>query len=306
MRSKRIRGDNGKYDFDGGERDMAIADFLPRLETVIGGVNFPVSASDHPFQSFVWYSAYQGDFSLTGLLHAEGFLRPVELEEFLERVANATATLPSNLSEHPRLRGSILTERCHDLRTALQSRFTYLTVYQVVTTEPGFRGDAVLDSFHILLGQTTSGEWMGIAPRIGGAERWREETERMAIASGPPLSRDLLPLFQTLDPILTGLEFSTTDYTQTFREFVFISRETPDRTLYELLDAIDFVVTATFEPFALHDDDPDCEAIDQLLQNNLSDLREYVIGSDSLFHVYTVGRTQEGDWAGVKAIAVWA
>lgn len=47
------------------------------------------------------------------------------------------------------------------------------------------------------------------------------------------------------------------------------------------------------------------KSLDQLLLSNLSNLREYVVGCISVFYLYSVGQTADGDWVGVRTTAVW-
>jgi Nuclease A inhibitor-like protein len=47
------------------------------------------------------------------------------------------------------------------------------------------------------------------------------------------------------------------------------------------------------------------EPLDRLLVSNLSNLREYVVGCESVFYLYDVGQNSDGDWVGVSTIATW-
>jgi hypothetical protein len=86
--------------------------------------------------------------------------------------------------------------------------------------------------------------------------------------------------------------------------------------LNSLLEAVGFVNTFAFQEFSKEAENyegyPDemedytrLKPIDEFLVNNLSNLREYVVGCMSVFYLYDVGQTSDGDWIGVRTVAIW-
>lgn len=106
------------------------------------------------------------------------------------------------------------------------------------------------------------------------------------------------------------MEFATIQDITT-REFYVTYANSLGQLIYQLLDAIDFMITCSFAPFGsvAEYEDPEffqnIHPLDQLLQLNLTNLQEYVIGTYSLFHIYAIGNTQNGDYVGVSTVAVW-
>ena len=152
---------------------------------------------------------------------------------------------------------------------------------------------------------------MGIAPQIRADEDIRTDTERLDISTNFTPVASNQTLIDTLQSIVTGLEFATTPNT-TNREFYLTSGSSKEQTIYQLVDEINFVITSKFAPFGsvAESEDPQffhsIQPLDQLLELNLTNLREYVIGSYCTYYLYTIGNTHSGDWVGVSNVAVWS
>lgn len=80
-----------------------------------------------------------------------------------------------------------------------------------------------------------------------------------------------------------------------------------DELLYRLLGTVEFFRAYTFDEYS-SGEYQDCEkfhCLDEILKSNLTSLRDYIIGLNAKFFIYSIGRTMEGDWLGVSTSATW-
>lgn len=117
---------------------------------------------------------------------------------------------------------------------------------------------------------------------------------------------------------LIGIKLFTRQFCephQPVERFVMRIASTKELLICDLVDAMGFARVCQFIQFSQEAegyDDPEdeerytsLEPLDQLLTSNLSNLREYVVGCASVFYLYDVGQTLDGDWLGVSTAAVW-
>ncbi|AFZ56550.1 hypothetical protein H6G54_24645 [Anabaena cylindrica FACHB-243] len=298
------------FDFDLNEQNLATDELVNRLAVVLPGLEiYESESSGYPFKTFVCKVEDQGEFTIDKLLLAEGFMQPIAWDNFLADVITNSSNLTSNLALEANLNPEEIAHKCRMLETTLQSQCKNIAVYKIMHFDPLLAGEKI-DEFHIIVGETHDGNWVGISPQIGSIEDIRTDTERLPIYTDFTPSSSTQTLINTLPTIVNGLEFATTPNT-TNREFYLTSANSQEQTIYQLVDAIDFVITCNFAPFGSVAEYEDREffryihPLDQLLQLNLTNLREYVIGSYSLYHLYSIGNTNSGDAVGVSTVAVW-
>jgi hypothetical protein len=118
---------------------------------------------------------------------------------------------------------------------------------------------------------------------------------------------------------LLGMKLFTRQYGkphEPVENFVMSASANKEFVLNSLLEAVGFVNTFAFQEFSKEAENyegyPDemedytrLKPIDEFLVNNLSNLREYVVGCMSVFYLYDVGQTSDGDWIGVRTVAIW-
>jgi hypothetical protein len=106
---------------------------------------------------------------------------------------------------------------------------------------------------------------------------------------------------------------------QPIDHFVMRVAASKELLISNLVDAMGFSRVCQFTEFSqeaeLYDEDEEdpeekryytsLEPLDRLLVSNLSNLREYVVGCESVFYLYDVGQNSDGDWVGVSTIAIW-
>jgi hypothetical protein len=118
---------------------------------------------------------------------------------------------------------------------------------------------------------------------------------------------------------LLGVKVLTRQYYEPnhpVENFVMSASARKECVLTSLLEAVGFVRTCPFQEFSKeaenYKDYPNeashyikLKPIDDFLGNNLSNLREYVVGCMSVYYLYDVGQTSDGDWVGVRTVAIW-
>lgn len=136
----------------------------------------------------------------------------------------------------------------------------------------------------------------------------------MAARQKAQVSKATLSLAAEIKELLVGMKLSTKQYyvpQQAVESFVMRAATSRELVLSGLLDAARFARVCQFIEFSKEADDTEdtrytsLKSLDQLLLHNLSNLREYVVGCMSVFYLYDVGQTSDGDWVGVRTTAVW-
>lgn len=300
------------FDFDLQEENLETDELVNRLAVVLPGLEiYESESSDYPFKTFVWKVAEQGEFTIDKLLLAEGFIETVTWDEFIQAVIHNSNHLTSYLTLEQNLSPEEINEKCQILETTLQTHCKNINVYKILHFDPMLRDQNQdnMDEFYIIIAETHEGNWLGIAPKIGAEDYVRSDTYRVQIPTDATPINSNQTLINHLENLLTGLEFATIQDITT-REFYLTYANSQAQIIYQLLDAIDFVITCSFAPFGsvAEYEDPEyfqnIHPLDQLLQLNLTNLQEYVIGTYSLFHIYAIGNTQNGDYVGVSTVAV--
>jgi hypothetical protein len=298
------------FDFDLQEENLETDELVKRLAVVLPSLTiYECESGDYPFEIFFCKVAEQGEFTIDKLLLAQGFMQSVTWDDFLQSVITNSSNLTSYLTLEPNLSPEEIVDKCQKLEAILQTHCKNITVYKLIQFDP-ILPDRDMEKFHIIVGETHDGNWLGITPKIGSEDYIRTDTYRVQIPTdATPLDSNQISIINTLENVLTGLEFATAEDTTT-REFYLTYANSQAQIIYQLLDAIDFVITCSFAPFGSVAEYEDPEyfhniyPLDQLLQLNLKDLQEYVIGTYCLNHIYAIGKTKNGDSVGVSTVTV--
>lgn len=281
---------------------------LQQLAKFTADLEFPWSDSDYPIYPFLWEREVSGEFTIENLFRSvtpqfepyeEGgkILKTANLEDYLKQVWQKT----------PKHQKAI---------ELLKNNTSSLEVAEIRSL------DNPPDTFKILLGQTKSGEWIGIAPQIPAD--FEEYTPTGDMIIGEPLLPIYLPqtatnfeLLNKLEPLLADLDFCEINLLGGFTDTGFILRfgETRESMFNNLLDAIGFARTFPFQKLTPDTDSEDdfeeeymeaTQGIDDLLQSNLTNLHTYLFGIGCCYNIYFIGQTPDGDVAGVVSMAVWS
>lgn len=285
------------------------AELLAQLRELTQGLSFPISESDYWVKPFVWDVDQQGEFTLEKFLISQTpnfsyyrsggqIMQPLTLDEYWQYSFHAVQQNPE------------ISQQYETLRELLQTYTVNLEGAKIRTlNDPK-------DSFPILLGQTKSGEWIGISPEVyADFEQW-EGGDTMT--AGEPLLTPELPqteltkeLLDQLEPILPNLLLDASPSWYLLKGFIVRVGSNRESMLTILLDNLGFARTVPFCQFAYFDEYDEIEEretrerLDQFLTSNLSNLRTYLLGICTCYHIYTMGQTSDGDWVGVSSIAVW-
>ncbi|MEM9534449.1 MAG: nuclease A inhibitor family protein [Cyanobacteria bacterium P01_A01_bin.3] len=140
---------------------------------------------------------------------------------------------------------------------------------------------------------------------------------------------DFASRFKSLDPstlsfaseivgALAGTKFFVRSLYEPHQEvdrFVMWAGRNREETLEKLLEAVGFFTVYEFEDFS-EDEERDIglmdienytsvKPLDEFLRSNLTDLHEYMIGTQGQYYMYVLGRANQDSWIGVQTAAVW-
>lgn len=355
------------------------------------------SEAEYPIEPFVWDIANKGALTPEKLLASEGFLRQVEVSEFF----------PQNLKFHGETLSAAMQaedQKQQELIDFLRSRCKTVEVYLAQKNDAPDAPFQEFEAFPLILAETQTGEWVGIAPEVDAGFQRRMRAESLISDHDPYLekkfwqtARDIDPslaqqkadfyvrfdlhsfleksseieLFQTptgsfsvrdflikqegstrlvemfanrnvqigsatlalaseIKEILVNMKLFATAYYGKHQEITtFVLRMATSKVsvLSDLLYATGFCGLYQFVKFSdeaepceadFSDEAESCEddldeqrryerlkSLDRLLLSNLSNLQEYIVGCKSVFYLYSVGQTVDGDWVGVLTTAVW-
>lgn len=273
------------------------AELVAQLQAATEGLLFP-SENEYPFKTFVFEVESQGDFTVENFLQTAGFMKPVNLDDFLQFVSEIAPESSQNYQE---------------IINFLELYTTSSQIYRISLEDESGEYEA----FHILVGNTKDGDWIGICPKID-TEPSARRSEKFLIESSTLVKESTLELKTKLEPLLAKLKFIVIEYYEKNQEkqgFVLEIADTRAVMMKKLLDSIGFVKTCAFKGFsenAEENDDPESreyfekfKPLDELLKSRLTNLREYVIGGMAVYYLYDIGQTPYEDWVGVWTIAIW-
>lgn len=184
--------------------------------------------------------------------------------------------------------------------------------------------DNEFESFPLILVETFDREWIGIVPEVDADDSARR-SEPLPKRAEAPLNQEeesresTTSLLAEIKERLANVSFITRQYYEPdyqVNSFTLKFSKSKESVLCLLLEASGFFRVYQFQDFheeaGLSDNDPEykentksMEAVDEILTSNLINLREYIVGCMSIFYLYDVGQTTDGDWVGVRTIAIW-
>ncbi len=297
------------------------ANLLAQLEELTPGICLYYSDSDYTFKPFMWEVDTRGELTI------ENLLREVT-PPFDEYRPGGTIIKSVNLNDY--LQTIYQDARKHDPDIATEIEQTYQTVIKLLRSSLTFLEVAEIrelndpnSTFRIIFGSTKSGEWIGIAPHLEA--EFQEMAPYGEYTNGQPLLSVYLPqteitveLLTKLKPLLKNLKFYETQpfipiSSRINEEFIVRVGATRELMFNSLLDAIGFARTFPYQEFYRDAEDDNDEEfateikpLDLLIQSRLRNLRMYLFGIVCTYHVYVIGQTSEGDWAGVSTIGIWS
>jgi hypothetical protein len=281
-------------------------------------LDFRFSAVSNPIHPFFWELETQGELNIENLFKTA----TPDFNEYREggqimRNGNLQAYWQFVLSEAQKQSPEAL-QKYQTLINLMQSQLANLELLKIRTLhDPS-------DSFHVIAGTTASGEWVGICANIlidsdddyQGIDCYEmgiNNSEQIFNSKYQPQNEATANFVDRVQQISQDLEFfeleqSSFDTNKGWRVQGGATRAT---AIHNLLECIGFA--RTFPACKMLREEREQEdyerpyfVLEELLEQNLSNLRTYIFGIMSSYVLYIIGQTSSGDWAGVTSLAVWA
>ncbi|AFY35903.1 nuclease A inhibitor family protein [Calothrix sp. PCC 7507] len=297
------------------------ANLLAQLEELTPGICLYYSDSDYTFKPIIWEVDTKGELTIENLLRevtppfdeyrpGGKIIKSANLDNYLQMIYQEARKYDPDIAVE-------IAQIYQTVIKLLQSSLTFLEVAEIrELNDPN-------STFRIIFGSTKSGEWIGIAPQLEAEFQemapYGEYTHGQPLLSvHPPQTKITAELLAKLEPLLKNLKFYEPQpfvYLSDRISEGFIMRVGATRELMfnSLLDAIGFARTFPYKEFYRDAEDDNDEEfateikpLDLLIQSRLSNLRMYLFGLVCTYHVYVLGQTPEGDWAGVSTIGIWS
>ncbi len=188
----------------------------------------------------------------------------------------------------------------------------------------------VFESFNILVGKVNDNCWIGISSISPYSDYplTRPTPQKFIPQRLDSLVPDLQALETKVKPILDSLSVVVRQFYNSYEEvecYACEFAETEAALIDRLLHLSNYLRTWEFEGMSLGDGDERREGygyteedeeynekeeykfdeIDRLLKEMLGDLRVHILGNQSIFDIYAIGRSPDGDWLGVSTRAIW-
>lgn len=140
------------------------------------------SESEYPIEPFVWEIAESGELTLDKLLQSEGFLRQVEIDDvFPQHLKFPRENHPEELQAED--------HKQQELIDFLRSRCKSVQVYLARKNDGCDDPETEFESFPLILAETKTGEWVGIAPEVDTDFETRMNAERLLADYDPCLEK---------------------------------------------------------------------------------------------------------------------
>lgn len=294
---------------------------ISELEVATEGITY----LDDIFRVLSWKFSEKGEFSIFKLLQSEGFIEYVDIDDFKDFVAdehnwdNHYFTSSYSEFDSPSEAAKQYSKKFSNLFKIIKLRAKNLEVYRAnvpcwysckKTRKPE------QEAFHFIIFKSIEEDWIGIAPKMNfeSGRRGIQRDKKIKIKQNYLIKDNSLNLVKRLVKILSSIEFSVIKYTASYREKKFVLKfgNTKESLIANLLESIGFVQIYDFERFSQELEEWENSSseyfikkcrqfrvIDKLLQENLTSLREYVIGLDAVLYFYNIGKTQDDNWVGV-------
>jgi hypothetical protein len=236
-------------------------------------------------------------------------------------------------------------QRYLDLLELLRSHVTELRAYKVVKYDESFiyeesdeeeytppigLSTEVFESFNILVGKVKDNCWIGISSISPYSDYplTRPTPEKFIPQQLDSLTLDLQELETKLKQILGSLSFVVRQFYNSYEEVESYACEfadTESALIDRLLHLSNYLRTWEFEGMSLGKEDERLEGysyteedeeysekdeykfdeLDRILMTMLRDLRVHILGNQSIFDIYAIGRSPNDDWLGVSTSATW-
>jgi Nuclease A inhibitor-like protein len=314
---------------------------LRYLETLVDGLyadyTFTSDGGDIS-QAFVWDVESQGTFYFSKLLERFELLQSISLDEFLDRWQRS---YDRNSEE--------IAQQCQLVIESMQNHVARIEIYELKTfgqsagqkASDGFGG---WDCVQFILGETSSGDWVGIAPKLRDTSGWTKaiHIQQEEYQPSNPASQFLshiAAVSESLNKKFIQSLFSASSVDDSIYRFAeiegitFRAASNRDTLIEGLLGAGNLLGAYPFEGFTVSDDvEYDLVALEEKLnstglsendQQRLSKYRQsktlkdflaselsgaqlYQLGYGVCIRHYIFGQLANQDWAGIVSFSVYS
>ncbi len=246
----------------------------------------------HPYDVFMWDTASRGDFTLEKFLEAAGFLVEVDSIDFLE-------------NKFPVEEFSFIFQQLKSYITK-HTYYYFKACMQWLEYEP----------LPMLIGNTQTGDWIGICPTVNIERGGREPFGRIEDnASNKTEHAALVSVLKNIDTLAI---FSQEKFYYYAELFAWEIAETKDNLLHNLLKSSYMMhFYSDYEDgdfgtegfFGENDEDdkinyPESynrnQRLSHIVKTRFQDIKIYWIG-DVEIDIYIVGKIDTGDWVGIRS-----
>lgn len=315
------------------------SELIRQLSEIIKNLQFSSDGSSR-FESFLWDTNERGILKLENFLTSEGFLFTLEPLTLLEFVSSKASW--SNWGSSTPLEAAIKMNILYtELIDFFHSHFKTLSVYLVSNLgekdsnvrkkafkksrigNPEYyslpvnelhklyrKGEICIEqeAFHIIIGETFDGEWLGIAPKMYRASG-RRGGEKFVLDEAL-VNDNTINLKRSLEAMVSELEFSVVECLAFYRKEKAIveAGNIKEELLYRLLGSMGFFRAFTFSDYCHENlsNPSSFRLLDKFLKSNLNNLQEYIVGSTAVYFIYSIGHTEDKDVLGVSTKAYWS
>ncbi|MGG6239139.1 nuclease A inhibitor family protein [Nodosilinea sp. AN01ver1] len=202
-------------------------------------------------------------------------------------------------------------QRQKELLDFLSSNCKLVEAYKATKCDTDDYPGNEFESFPLIVAEFSVNQWIGFVPKIDvdssayRAEKIRDDAICFSKQKGE--TDESLDFFlNEVVERLSSMKFITRQYYEPDHEvdtYILETAKNKETLLSRLMYSNGFINICRFEDFS--NEFENLKPLDELLRSNLTDLREYVVGCMSIFYLYDVGQTINGDWVGVRTAAVW-
>lgn len=317
---------------------LSNAELVKQLNELTKNLHFSSDGSSS-FEPFLWETNERGILRLENFLTSEGFLFTLEPSTVLEFVSSKTTWIywgsptPSEVA----IKMNILYT---ELIKFFHSHFRKLSVYLLINfgeedstvRKKAFKKSRIgnpeyyllpvnelhklcrkggiydeQEAFHIIIGETFDGEWLGIAPKMFNVSTRRGGQQ--FVLPEVSVNENTINLKINLEAMVLELEFPVVECLGFYRKEKAIveAGSIKEELLYRLLGSVGFFRAFTFSDYWNEDSTyPQFRLLDKFLKSHLTNLQEYIVGLNAVYFIYSIGHTDDKDVLGVSTRASWS
>ena len=193
------------------------------------------SESEHPYEIFLWETAYLGEFNLEDLLKAFKHLEEIDKDKFINSGFSNLEWL-EYVTYDPRedKQDNVSQSFCH----ILAKLSPYLSNVKLLVNVHSCR------DIYVLLAQTPSNDWLGISTKGATFIKQQRNSSQLFrfqdLAVSKPENQELI---KVLEDVIADVKLSSQD----FEEFAWEIAQTRNAVIHNLLDTVKITTTNEVE-----------------------------------------------------------